>query len=119
GCSSGTTNVKRVVHEYKVGPRPAVLTLETLDIGGALDNTVVWAYLDCKKTNAELACDDNGGPGNYSKVTTPIVRPNTTVFIVVAGSTANKVGPYQLRITETPTVNVASSGTCASPRLVG
>src|SRR6185369_10324866 len=93
-CSGGTTNVKRVLHKYQVGARSASLVLETLDVDGNLDNTVVWAYLDCKNTGAELACDDNGGPGSYSKVTTPIVPARSTVFIVVAGFSAAKVGAY-------------------------
>lgn len=118
-CSSGTTGVKRVIHRYQVGEQAAVLKVETMDIGGALNDTTVWAYDDCQDPGVELGCDDNDGPGKYSLFTTPILPAGRVVFIVVAGYNHNDVGAYQLHVTETPTAVVPSPGTCAAPRPVG
>ena len=119
GCSTGTTNVPRVVHRYTVGDSPASLTIATAAIGGALGDSTVWAYLDCNDTGTEFACDDDAGPGLLSLFDTPVVPAGTTVFIVVSGYGASDVGPYELHVTETQASKVPSSGTCGATNAVG
>lgn len=117
-CSPGTVGVKRVIHKYTVGGQSASLQIETLNLNNALDNTVLWVYADCQDTGSEIVCDDDSGAGNYSLVNIPALPGGTTLFIVVAGYSAPKVGPYSLKITETPEIKVPS-GTCAMPAVIG
>ena len=102
-CSGGTTDVPSVLHSYNTTARSS-LVLESLDIGGTLSDTVVWAYLDCQDTSAEFACDDDAGSDFYSLATTAIVPAATSVFIVVSGYNSTYVGPYSLQITEIPVI---------------
>jgi cysteine-rich repeat protein len=107
GCGTNAINkpavdVPTVVHRYRVGNKPAKLTVETLNVGGSLDDTIVWAYRSCFDTSAELACDDDGGPGMYSVMNVDTLPAGTTVFIAVAGYYKVDKGPYQLKITEAP-----------------
>jgi cysteine-rich repeat protein len=113
-CSAGTTDVPRVVHRYRVGGHPAVLRIDTADIGGSLVDTVVWAYRDCFDTSKELACGEDPG-ALYGALDTGWLPAGTTVFIVVSGYGAADVGAYELRVTETPATLEPASGTCASP----
>lgn len=98
----GAVNVPMVLHRYRIGEHPASLLVETLDIGGSLDDTIVWAYLDCFDKAMEFACDDDNGPGNYSVMTTKGLPAGTMLFIIVAGFYSQDVGPYSLEITEIP-----------------
>jgi cysteine-rich repeat protein len=59
-CSAGTAGVPRVVHRYTVGAKPAALAIETVPVGGALDDTVVnvlSARVVCGAANNQLAHD--------------------------------------------------------------
>jgi cysteine-rich repeat protein len=118
-CSIGTSGAPRVIHRYRTGASQTALTIDLADTQGGLADTVVWAYLDCLDTTSELACDDDSGPGNLSAVTTPVLPPDTNVFIVVSGFDAAGPGPYTLRVKETPVSVVPASGTCAAPVLAG
>jgi cysteine-rich repeat protein len=118
-CSDGAQGVPSVVHRYKTGALPSKLTIETLETAGALTDPILWTYLDCFETSVEQACDDDSGPSSYALLNTPLVPPKTTVFVVAAGFDAAQVGPYSLRVTETPVVVVPSSGSCAAPVSAG
>ena len=118
-CSDGTVGVPSVLHRYKTGPLPSMVTIETLETAGALSDPVLWTYLDCLTTSVEHTCDDDSGPSSYALLNTPVLPPKTTVFLVAAGHDAAQVGPYSLRVTETPVVVVPSSGSCAAPTLAG
>jgi cysteine-rich repeat protein len=104
-CSLGTTGIPSILHSYTTTARSS-LVIESLDVGSALNDTVVWAYLDCQDTSAagELTCDDDSGPAFYSLATTAILPPGTSVFIVISGYDAIHVGPYSLQITEIPVI---------------
>lgn len=114
-CSGGGMAAPAVVHRYVTGPTYSRLTFETTDVGGALDDTVLWAYLDCLDTQNEHACDDDGGDGPLSFLQTAVLPPYTPVFLVLSGYAAADVGAYQLRVTEDPFDLAANSGTCAMP----
>ncbi|TKD07341.1 myxococcus cysteine-rich repeat containing protein [Polyangium fumosum] len=118
-CSAGGTAAPAVVHRYVTGSSPARVTFETTDIGGALADTVAWAYLDCLDTSVEHACDDDSGDGPLARLETAVLPPQTPVFLVVSGYAAANVGPYELRVTEQPFDLVAASGTCEMPSAVG
>jgi cysteine-rich repeat protein len=118
-CSAGTDSVPRVVHRYRVGGEPAVLGVATVDVGGLLADTTVWAYLDCQSPVTELACGDDSLTGTLGALSTGYLAAGTTVFLVVSGYSSADVGPYQLRIEETPATREPQSGTCAAPTAVG
>ena len=118
-CSAGTTGVPRVVHRYRTGGEPAVLQIETAEAGGALLDTVLWAYRDCQSPTAEVACGEDGPSGLLASAHGGYFPAGTTVFIVVSGYSTLDVGPYELRVTETPATLVATSGTCAAPTPIG
>ena len=112
-CSPGTTDVPSILHSYTTTAR-ASLVIESLDIDGMLDDTVVWAYLDCQDRNpaSELTCDDDSGLALYSQATTAIIPSGTSVFIAISGYAAVDVGPYSLQITE---VQVLPDGAPCDP----
>ncbi len=118
-CSTGAVGVKRVLHRYTIGPKSAVLTIETVNVAGSFTDPVIWAYQDCQDTSVELACDDDSGPGLYSLMKTKVLPAGTTVFIVVSGDIVAQSGTYQLKVTETTAVKVSASGSCAMPLAVG
>ena len=118
-CSAGGTAAPAVVHRYVTGPAHARVSFETTDIGGALSDTVAWAYLDCLDTQSEHACDDDSGDGPLARVETTVLPPQTPVFLVVSGYAAANVGPYELRVTEQPYALAEASGTCAVPSPAG
>jgi cysteine-rich repeat protein len=118
-CSDGAAGVPTIIHRYKTGASHATLRIETLETAGALTDPILWTYLDCLDTSAEQACDDDSGPSGYALLNTPVVPPKTTVFVVTAGYEAAQVGPYSLRVTETPVLVVPSSGSCAAPVAAG
>jgi len=118
-CSAGGQTSPAILHRYTTGASPARVTFESIDVGGALDDTILSAYLDCLNTSAEHACDDDSGDGPLSRLRTGVLPPNTPVFLVVAGYDAMDAGPYSLRITEKPFVNNDVSGTCDAPTPAG
>jgi cysteine-rich repeat protein len=120
-CSAGTSAVPRVVHRYRVGKHPAVLTVSTESVSGsALLDTVVWAYRDCLHPSLQLACGEDGGSATLlGALSTGYLPAGAEVFFVVSGYSALDVGAYQLRITEAPVTYAATSGTCAAPTAAG
>ena len=95
-------DIPTVVHRYRLGNKPAGLLVETIDIGGNLNDPILWAYLSCFDTGNELGCDDDLGPGTYSVMSLGVLPAGTTVFIVISGYHPPDKGPYQLKITEIP-----------------
>jgi cysteine-rich repeat protein len=118
-CSGGGTTSPAVLHRYITGKQPARVTFESFDIGGALADTVLWAYLDCLDTKNEHACDDDSGDGPLSRLRTAVLPPQTPVFLVVAGYDAANTGPYELRIHEEPFLVNDVAGSCMAPTDAG
>jgi cysteine-rich repeat protein len=114
-CSGGTTGVPRRIHQYRVGPHPAVLTVETPAVGAGITDTSIWAYRDCLDTSVELACNEDMRGALSSWMSAGYLPAGTAVFIVVAGYDDTQVGAYSLRVTETPASMQPASGTCPSP----
>lgn len=115
-CSTGGMGVPTVIHRY-IPAADALLSVELVDLPGLTDvaDTVAWSYLDCLDTSAELACDDDGGADLLSSMPAGPVPQGVPVFLVVSGYGATDVGPYRLRITESPATMVGASGTCVAP----
>ena len=93
---------KPALYTYTTGDHGAIVTMETVSGAGTFSDTVLWAYRDCLKKKAEVACDDDSGDGNLSKIKTGYLPPHTTLFVVVAGPSDQDLGKFVLHIEERP-----------------
>ena len=102
GAVKPAVDIPTVVHRYRLGNKPASLLVGTINVGGSLDDTIVWAYQSCFDSTNELGCDDDQGPAMYSVMNLGLLPAGTTVFLVLSGYHPKDKGPYQLKITESP-----------------
>ncbi|MFO0592730.1 MAG: DUF4215 domain-containing protein [Polyangiaceae bacterium] len=93
---------KPALFTYKTGDHGSIVTMETIAQADTFADTVLWAYRDCLKKKSEVACDDDGGDNNLSKIKTGYLPPNTTLYVVVAGASDQDIGKFSLHIEERP-----------------
>jgi cysteine-rich repeat protein len=100
-CVGGNkaTGVPIVLHRYEVGPAPAVLNAQTVNVGGLLTDTVLSMYDDCL-TEELVACNDDINVSKYSGFRSGVLPARSVVYFAVTGYTATDIGPYQLDIVE-------------------
>ncbi|WP_343608022.1 T9SS type A sorting domain-containing protein [Chryseobacterium oranimense] len=82
-CLTTPTNVGGNVWYSVVVPASGNLTIETDAVtGSALDDTVVSVFADCTTTTS-IACSDDDGNGNFSKIVLTGQTPGAILYISV------------------------------------
>lgn len=133
-ASSSTTSadcmigaVGQTVYRYTTGAMPSVLRISTTNDETPRDlDTMLWFFTRCPTgtgtavSNAICNDDDPDYAGSSDRrvtslITTPIIPPNTSIFIVAGGfgrtqMNVRNTGPYRLTVSEL--VPVAAGGAC-------
>ncbi|SHH44986.1 Por secretion system C-terminal sorting domain-containing protein [Chryseobacterium oranimense] len=82
-CLSTPTNVAGNVWYKVVVPASGSVTVETdATTGTALTDTVISVFADCTSTTS-IACDDDSGNANFSKVSLTGQTPGATLYVSV------------------------------------
>jgi hypothetical protein len=82
-CLSTPTNVGGNVWYTVTVPASGELTIETDQVAGSLlTDTVMSVFSDCGNTTS-VACDDDAGNGNFSKIVLTGQNPGTTILVSV------------------------------------
>lgn len=105
GCSGSGLDV---VYTFTLTATQRI-TAATVNIGGALDDTVLFIRGTCDDAASQIVCDDDAGPGFYSIVDRVLTAG--TYFLVVDGFGASDVGAYQVDFT---VADVPAPDTCAA-----
>ncbi|WP_157158222.1 T9SS type A sorting domain-containing protein [Chryseobacterium populi] len=81
GCLSTPTNVAGNVWYTVTVPASGSITIETDTVTGTLlTDTVMSVFTDCTGGNS-IACDDDGGNGNFSKVSLTGQTPGAVLYV--------------------------------------
>jgi hypothetical protein len=95
-CLATPTNVGGNVWYSVMVPASGNLTIETDAVtGSALDDTVVSVFADCTTTTS-IACNDDDGNGNFSKIVLTGQTPGATLYISVWRYSTATDGQFQI-----------------------
>ncbi len=95
-CLTTPTNVGGNVWYKVVVPASGKITLETdTNTGTALTDTVISVFADCTSTTS-IACDDDTGNGNFSKLSLTGQTPGATLYVSVWRYSTATDGQFQI-----------------------